>query len=47
MQTLCAYGIKEIYYDEIYKASDAPTIAKKYDIKFVQITNYAKATLKG
>ena len=45
MQTLCAYGIKEIYYDEIYKASDAPIIAEKYEIQLVQITHYAKANL--
>ncbi|MEN8772699.1 MAG: deoxycytidylate deaminase [Akkermansiaceae bacterium] len=37
MQTLCAYGIKEIYYREIYKESDAPAIAKTYGIKLEQI----------
>ncbi len=40
MQTLCAYGIKEIYYREIYHASDAPEIAKLYDIKLEQITDF-------
>ena len=45
MQTLCAYGIKEIYYDDVYHASDAPLIAEKYNIKLIQITNYAKAEL--
>ncbi|MGC6427184.1 MAG: deoxycytidylate deaminase [Akkermansiaceae bacterium] len=37
MQTLCAYGIREIYYREIYRASDAPEIAKLYGIKLAQI----------
>jgi dCMP deaminase len=40
MQTLCAYGIKEIYYQEIYHASDAPEIAKLYNIKLEQITEF-------
>jgi dCMP deaminase len=40
MQTLCAYGIKEIYYKEIYHASDAPEIAKLYNIKLEQITDF-------
>ena len=38
MQTLCAYGIKEIYFREIYKESDAPAIAKVYGIKLEQIS---------
>ena len=42
MQTLCAYGIEEIYYDEVYKCSDAPTIAAQYGIKLEQITDYPK-----
>ena len=37
MQTLCAYGIEEIYFREIYKESDAPVIAKVYGIKLEQI----------
>ncbi len=37
MQTLCAYGIKEIYYREIYHASDAPEIAALYKITLQQI----------
>ncbi len=40
MQTLCAYGIKEIYYQEIYHASDAPKIAKLYGIKLEQVTDF-------
>jgi dCMP deaminase len=40
MQTLCAYGITEIYYREIYHASDAPEIARLYDIKLEQITDF-------
>ena len=37
MQTLCDYGIEEIYFREIYKESDAPAIAKAYGIKLEQI----------
>ncbi|MBK1833528.1 deoxycytidylate deaminase [Roseibacillus ishigakijimensis] len=37
MQTLCAYGIREIYYREIYQASHAPEIAETYGIKLEQI----------
>ena len=44
MQTLCAYGIKEIYYQEIYKASDAPEIAALYDITLEQVDNFPMAT---
>ena len=37
MQTLCAYGIQEVYYREVYKASDAPEIAKTYGIVLEQV----------
>ena len=37
MQTLCAYGVREIYYRDVYKASDAPDIAKLYGIRLEQI----------
>jgi dCMP deaminase len=37
MQTLCAYGIKEIYYREVYCESDAPEIAALYGVKLQQI----------
>ncbi len=40
MQTLCAYGVKEIYYREVYKKSDAPEIAKIYGITLEQVTDY-------
>lgn len=43
MQTLCAYGIKEIYYQEVYQTSDAPEIAALYGVKLVQITDFPKA----
>jgi len=33
MQTLCAYGIREIYYRDAYHASDAPEIARIYGVK--------------
>ena len=37
MQTLCSYGIEEIYYNEIYRESDAPEIADLYGIKLEQV----------
>lgn len=37
MQTLCAYGIKEIYYQEVYQKSDAPEIAELYGIRLERI----------
>jgi len=37
MQTLCAYGIKEIYYRVTYLESDAPEIAKIYGIILEQV----------
>lgn len=42
MQTLCAYGIKEIYFHEIYHVSDAPEIAEIYGVKLMQITDYPR-----
>ena len=40
MQTLCAYGIKEIYYREIYHVSDAPEIASLYNVKLEQVSDF-------
>jgi len=40
MQTLCAYGIKEIYFQEIYHASDAPQIAELYGIHLEQVSDF-------
>jgi dCMP deaminase len=40
MQTLCAYGIREIYYRDIYHQSDAPEIAALYGVKLEQITDF-------
>jgi len=42
MQTLCAYGVEEIYYAEIYKKSDAPEIAATYGVKLLQVKNFPK-----
>jgi dCMP deaminase len=39
MQTLCAYGIREIYYRDVYQASDAPQIAALYGVKLEQVTD--------
>jgi len=43
MQTLCAYGIKEIYFEEIYKASDAPEIAKLYGIHLERVNDFPRS----
>lgn len=37
MQTLCAYGIKEVYYREAYQKSDAPEIAALYGVVLEQV----------
>lgn len=37
MQTLCAYGIKEIYYRDYYQESHAPEIAEIYGIKLSRV----------
>lgn len=44
MQTLCAYGVEEIYYEEEYKKSDAKEIAKTYGVKLTQVTDFPKST---
>ena len=44
MQTLCAYGIQEIYYQEIYHASDAPEIAALYGITLAQVSDFPHST---
>ena len=43
MQTLCAYGVEEIYYEEEYKASDAREIAATYGVKLEQVASFPKA----
>jgi dCMP deaminase len=40
MQTLCAYGIREIYYRDIYHASDAPEIAKLYGVRLERVADF-------
>lgn len=42
MQTLCAYGIEEIYYSEIYHESNAPEIARLYGIRLEPIRSGRK-----
>ncbi|MGE9267100.1 MAG: deoxycytidylate deaminase, partial [Verrucomicrobiales bacterium] len=37
MQTLCAYGIEEIYYRDVYHESHAPEIARLYGIRLEQV----------
>ena len=43
MQMLCAYGVKEVYYRDIYHASDADEIARLYGIELRQLTDYPSA----
>lgn len=40
MQTLCAHGIKEIYYRDIYQESEAPEIARLYGIRLERVSDY-------
>lgn len=40
MQTLCAYGIKEVYYRDIYHESHAPEIAELYGIRLARVADY-------
>jgi dCMP deaminase len=40
MQTLCAYGVREIYFRDIYHASDAREIAGLYGIHLEQVESY-------
>lgn len=40
MQTLCAYGIREIYYRDMYECSEAPEIAELYGIRLECIERY-------
>ncbi len=44
MQMLCAYGVKEIYYDENYPDSHAPQLSQTYGLTLVQITNYPRVS---
>ena len=40
MQVLCAHGIKEIYYRDIYQESGAPEIAALYGVKLQRVTDF-------
>lgn len=42
MQTLCAYGIREIYYHEVYHVSDAPEIAALYGVHLEQVRDFPR-----
>lgn len=43
MQTLCAYGVREIYYRDIYQASDAEEIARLYRVRLERVSEYPGA----
>lgn len=38
MQALCAHGVREIYYRDVYQESDAPAIAALYGVKLERVT---------
>jgi dCMP deaminase len=40
MQMLCAYGIQEVYYRDVYEASEAVAIARMYGVRLEQIHKY-------
>ncbi|MES2594994.1 MAG: deoxycytidylate deaminase [Verrucomicrobiota bacterium] len=40
MQMICSYGIKEVYYHDIYPDSESPLIAERYGVRLVQMTDY-------
>ena len=40
MQTLCAYGVKEIYFRDVYKESFVHEIAETYGVVLAQVTDY-------
>jgi dCMP deaminase len=40
MQMLCAYGIKEVYFRDVYELSEAPAVAEIYGIKLSQLEHY-------
>lgn len=40
MQTLCAYGIRKIYYRDVYHKSDAQEVADLYGVQLEQITDF-------
>jgi len=40
MQMLCAYGIKEVYYRDVYETSEAQAIAGMYGVSLVQLMQY-------
>lgn len=45
MQMLCAYGIQEVYFRDVYEDSEAPAIAAIYGVQLVQITEYPRIGL--
>jgi dCMP deaminase len=45
MQTLCAYGIREIYFRDIYDKSDAPEIAEMYGVRLEQVDDFPRLDL--
>jgi dCMP deaminase len=43
MQALCAHGVREIYYRDVYHESEAPQIAATYGILLARVTRYPLA----
>lgn len=44
MQMLCAYGVREIYYRDLYQASEAGEIARLYRVRLERVTDYPLTT---
>lgn len=44
MQMLCAYGVKEIYYHEVYLDSHAEELADTYGLILTQITDFPRVS---
>jgi dCMP deaminase len=40
MQMLCAYGIKEVYFRDVYEISEASAVAEMYGVNLRQLEHY-------
>jgi dCMP deaminase len=47
MQMLCAYGVREVFYRDVYPESEAPVLAEHYGIRLVCMTDYPQLIEAG
>jgi dCMP deaminase len=40
MQMLCAYGIEEVYFRDVYEISEASAVAEMYGVNLRQLEHY-------